>query len=119
MANETNYEKSLVMNLVLKQDSEEDIVDILMDEMNKQIQKILDEIDDPRGRSLAVLVQEYLKRMTDVGVGYLSLFQKTETLSGGEAKSLRIAANLFAVEKGFVQAWCAPRSVRRRVIAAV
>lgn len=36
MANETNYEKSLVMNLVLKQDSEEDIVDILMDEMNKQ-----------------------------------------------------------------------------------
>lgn len=36
MANETNYEKSLVMNLVLKQDSEEDIVDVLMDEMNKQ-----------------------------------------------------------------------------------
>lgn len=36
MANETNYEKSLVMNLVLKQDSGEDIVDVLMDEMNKQ-----------------------------------------------------------------------------------
>lgn len=36
MANETNYEKSLVMNLILKQDLEEDIVDVLMDEMNKQ-----------------------------------------------------------------------------------
>lgn len=36
MANETNYEKSLVMNLTLKRDSKEDIVDVLMDEMNKQ-----------------------------------------------------------------------------------
>lgn len=36
MTNETNYEKSLVMNLVLKQDSEADIVDVLMDEMSRQ-----------------------------------------------------------------------------------
>ena len=36
MANETNYEKSLVMNLVLQQESDEDIVDVLMDEMSKQ-----------------------------------------------------------------------------------
>lgn len=36
MANETNYEKSLVMNVVLKQNSNEDIIDVLMDEMSKQ-----------------------------------------------------------------------------------
>ncbi len=36
MANETNYEKSLVMNIVLKQNSNEDIIDVLMDEMSKQ-----------------------------------------------------------------------------------
>lgn len=36
MANETNYEKSLVMNVVLKQNSDEDIIDVFMDEMSKQ-----------------------------------------------------------------------------------
>ncbi|RFZ78812.1 hypothetical protein DS742_11940 [Lacrimispora amygdalina] len=36
MNNDTSYEKSLVMNLVLKEESQEDIVDILLDEMNKQ-----------------------------------------------------------------------------------
>lgn len=36
MANETNYEKSLVMNIILKQNSNEDIIDVLMDEMSKQ-----------------------------------------------------------------------------------
>lgn len=36
MNNDTNYEKSLVMNLVLKEESKEDIIDILLDEMNKQ-----------------------------------------------------------------------------------
>lgn len=36
IANETNYEKSLVMNIILKQNSDEDIIDVLMDEMSKQ-----------------------------------------------------------------------------------
>lgn len=36
MNNDTNYEKSLVMNLVLKKESQEDIIDILLDEMNKK-----------------------------------------------------------------------------------
>lgn len=36
MSNDTNYEKSLVMNLVLKKGSQEDIIDVLLDEMNKQ-----------------------------------------------------------------------------------
>jgi hypothetical protein len=36
MNNDTNYEKSLVMNLVLNKGIEEDIIDVLMDEINKQ-----------------------------------------------------------------------------------
>lgn len=36
MANEINYEKYLVMNLTLSQESREDVIDVLMDEMSKQ-----------------------------------------------------------------------------------
>lgn len=36
MANDANYEKSIVMNVVLRQTAQEDIIDVLMDEMNKQ-----------------------------------------------------------------------------------
>ena len=41
----------------------------------------LETIDDPRGSSLAGQIAEYLRRMIDVGIGYLSLSRKTETLS--------------------------------------
>ena len=36
LSNDGNYEKSLVMNLSMKLDSDEDIIDILIDEMSKQ-----------------------------------------------------------------------------------
>ncbi|WP_228550042.1 excinuclease ABC subunit UvrA [Rodentibacter haemolyticus] len=55
---------------------------------------ILEQIDDPRGKSLVAQIKEYLKRMTDVGVGYLSLSRRVETLSGGEAQRLKIVRNL-------------------------
>ena len=51
-------------------------------------------IDDPRGASLAKQIAEYLQRMIDVGIGYLSLSRKTETLSGGEAQRLKMVRNL-------------------------
>ena len=51
-------------------------------------------IDDPRGSSLAKQISEYLQRMMDVGIGYLSLSRKTETLSGGEAQRLKMVRNL-------------------------
>lgn len=51
-------------------------------------------IDDPRGVSLAKQISEYLGRMIDVGIGYLSLSRKTETLSGGEAQRLKMVRNL-------------------------
>ena len=51
-------------------------------------------IDDPRGSSLARQASEYLERMISVGIGYLSLSRKTETLSGGEAQRLKMVRNL-------------------------
>lgn len=54
----------------------------------------LNTIDDPRGSSLARQIAAYLERMVDVGIGYLSLSRKTETLSGGEAQRIKIVRNL-------------------------
>lgn len=51
-------------------------------------------IDEPMGFSLAKQISEYLERMIDVGIGYLSLSRKTETLSGGEAQRLKMVRNL-------------------------
>lgn len=51
-------------------------------------------IDEPRGGSLARQITEYLDRMIDVGIGYLSLSRKTETLSGGEAQRIKMVRNL-------------------------
>lgn len=36
MTNDANYEKSIVMNVILGKSTQEDIIDVLMDEMNKQ-----------------------------------------------------------------------------------
>jgi excinuclease UvrABC ATPase subunit len=54
----------------------------------------LHSIDDLRGASLARQIAAYLERMVDVGIGYLSLSRKTETLSGGEAQRIKIVRNL-------------------------
>ena len=54
----------------------------------------LQTIDDARGSSLAKQISEYLERMVDVGIGYLSLSRKTETLSGGEAQRLKMVRNM-------------------------
>ena len=51
-------------------------------------------VESPRGVSLAKQITEYLERMIDVGIGYLSLSRKTETLSGGEAQRIKMVRNL-------------------------
>lgn len=55
---------------------------------------ILGRIGDPRGTSLAAQITAYLERMVDVGIGYLSLSRRTDTLSGGEAQRIKMVRNL-------------------------
>ena len=65
-----------------------------MDMTAADLLPFLKTIDDPRGSSLAGQITTYLERMVDVGIGYLSLSRKTETLSGGEAQRLKMVRNL-------------------------
>lgn len=65
-----------------------------MDMTAADLLPFLETIGDPRGGSLAKRIAEYLERMIGVGIGYLSLSRKTETLSGGEAQRLKMVRNL-------------------------
>ena len=65
-----------------------------MDMTASDLLPFLQTIDDPRGTSLAKQISEYLMRMVDVGIEYLSFSRKTETLSGGEAQRLKMVRNL-------------------------
>ena len=73
--------------------NEKNIVEC-MDMTAADLLPFLKTVDDPRGSSLAKQIAEYLERMIDVGIGYLSLSRKTETLSGGEAQRLKMVRNL-------------------------
>lgn len=55
---------------------------------------VLAEIDNPVGVSLAKQIIAYLGRMVEVGIGYLSLSRRTDTLSGGEVQRIKMVRNL-------------------------
>lgn len=55
---------------------------------------VLEAIDDPLGRSIAGQIADYLRHMVQVGLGYLSLDRRTDTLSGGEAQRLKMVRHL-------------------------
>lgn len=55
---------------------------------------ILKNINDRVGISIAKQISNYLARMAEVGIGYLSLGRRTDTLSGGELQRLKIVRNL-------------------------
>ncbi len=65
-----------------------------MDMSATELLTFLNTISDPRGSSLASQISEYLLRMCEIGIGYLSLSRKTESLSGGEAQRLKMVRNL-------------------------
>lgn len=55
---------------------------------------VLAEITDPVGKSIAAQISVCLKHMVDVGLGYLSLSRRTDTLSGGESQRLKMVRHL-------------------------
>ena len=54
----------------------------------------LEKINDPIGHAIALQTIPSVKKLVDLGLGYLSLSRKMESLSGGEAQRVKIARHL-------------------------
>ncbi len=64
-------------------------------EMNSsELLSEIENITSPVGSSLARQISSYLRRMIEVGIGYLSMNRKTDTLLGGEIQRIKIVRSL-------------------------
>src|SRR5690625_4059709 len=59
-----------------------------------ELLKELRKIDDPIGKSIALQAIPHIKQLVELGLGYLSLARKMNTLSGGEGQRVKIARHL-------------------------
>ncbi len=61
---------------------------------------VLDEITDPAALNLTDAIRVALRRVADIGLGYLSLDRATSTLSGGEGQRLKMIKHLSSTLVG-------------------
>lgn len=59
-----------------------------------ELVEVLRGINDPIGRSISLQITKTLERMVEVGIGYLTLGRRTDTLSGGEVQRIKIVRHL-------------------------
>ncbi|MFE9319623.1 ATP-binding cassette domain-containing protein [Nocardia sp. NPDC052278] len=69
---------------------------------------VLDEITDPAALGLAAAIRTALQRVTDIGLGYLSLDRPTSTLSGGEGQRLKMIKHLSSTLIGMTYVFDEP-----------
>jgi excinuclease UvrABC ATPase subunit len=69
----------------------------IMDYTNMSVYELLDALKDIKsaiGASISKQIIYILEKMIDVGLGYLSMSRKTDTLSGGEVQRIKMVRNL-------------------------